>query len=308
MRSRVLSILILLGTSWACFHVLKEHGYEGEWMPLQQIMNFAFPPPVGHRVLSVLLADAIQAAFPSFSYLKCFLLSQLVAILAAFEAIRRWAALFVRAEFAFLAQLLLAVILIPTLRYYNFYDFGVVFFFSASLLCLFKERFFLYLGLFALGTVNHEIVLLLIPVYLALQFPQGVKRVATWGKAALQLAVWGGVRLLMFWLLPSAVAPELRIETNTQQLLHPTAGLLTRYLAPAIWMGVAILGYRHAPPALRRTVILLPLLATTTFLYGQFHEVRQFDAFAPVMVALILCALPANLAVRSAPDSSPQSA
>jgi len=49
-----------------------------------------------HRVHFVLLADAIQAAFPSFSYVKCFLLSQLVAILAAFEAIRRWAAQAVR--------------------------------------------------------------------------------------------------------------------------------------------------------------------------------------------------------------------
>jgi len=308
MRQRVFSILILLGNSWACFHVLKEHGYEGEWMPLQQIMKFSIPPPVGHRVLLVLLADVIQAAFPSFSYMKCFLLSQLVAILAAFEAIRRWAALFVRADLAFLAQFLLAVILIPTLRYYNFYDIGVVFFFSASLLCLFEERFFLYLGLLALGTVNHEIVLLLVPVYLALQFPQGVKRLATWGRVALQLAAWGGVRVLMFWLLPSSEAPEFRIETNIQELLHPTAGLLTRYLAPAIWMGVAVLGYRHAPPALRRTIILLPLLATTTFVYGQFHEVRQFDAFVPVMVALILCALPAKFAVRPAPDPSTQSA
>jgi hypothetical protein len=68
------------------------------------------------------------------------------------------------------------VILIPTLRYYNFYDFGVVFF-SASL------------AFFALGTVNHQIVLLLVPIYLDLQFSQGVKRVATWGRVALQLAV-----------------------------------------------------------------------------------------------------------------------
>ena len=211
-----------------------------------------------------------------------------------------------KAEFAFLAQLLLVVILIPTLRYYNFYDFGIVFFFSASLLCLFQDRFSLYLGLLALGTLIHEIVLLLVPVYVALQLPQGIKRLATWGRVALQLSVWGGVRLVMFWLLPSDMSPRILIATNIQEILHPTAGLLTRYLGPAIWTGVAILGYRHAPPALRRAVILLPMLVATTFVFGQFHEVRQFDAFVPVLVALILCALPARVAA-SAPRETTQS-
>ena len=90
MHRRVLYLLVLLGNSWVCFRILKEYGYEGAWMPLQSIMNFSFPPPVGHRVLFVLLADGIQAVFPSLGYLKCFLLSQLLAILLAFEAIRRW--------------------------------------------------------------------------------------------------------------------------------------------------------------------------------------------------------------------------
>jgi len=90
LRRRVFCLLVLLGNSWVCFRILKEYGYEGAWMPLQSIMNFSFPQPVGHRVLFVLLADGIQAAFPSLDYLKCFLLSQLLAILLAFEAIRRW--------------------------------------------------------------------------------------------------------------------------------------------------------------------------------------------------------------------------
>ena len=35
MRRRLLYLLVLLGNSWACFRVLKEHGYEADWMPLQ---------------------------------------------------------------------------------------------------------------------------------------------------------------------------------------------------------------------------------------------------------------------------------
>lgn len=108
----------------------------------------------------------------------------------------------------------------------------------------------------------------------------------------------------MFWLLPSDMAPRVLIATNIQEVLHPTAGLLTRYLGPAIWMGIAILGYRQASPALRRAVILLPMLVATTLVFGQFHEVRQFDAFVPVLVALILSALPAKFAA-SAPSGTP---
>ncbi len=304
MRRRLLYLLVLLGNSWVCFRVLKDYGYEGAWMPLQSIMNFSFPPPVGHRVLFVLLADGIQAAIPSLGYLKCFLLSQLVAILLAFEAIRRWGALFVREELSIVAQFLLAIILIPTLHYYDFYDFGVVFFFSAGLYCLFTNHFLAYLLLLAVGTFNHEITLLLVPVFVAIHFPEGLKQRRIWGQVLLQLATWGGVRALMFWLLPSHAAPELRLQTNIDELLHPTPGLLLRYLGPCIWIGVAMLGYRRAPQRLRRAIILLPLLAATTFVYGQFHEVRQFDAFIPVLVALILCGIPGDIPLR-APRQNP---
>ena len=155
MRHRILRILFLLATSWLCFHVLKQNGYEAPWMPLQEIMRYSVPPPFGHRLLFVFLANGFQWVFPGFGYLKCFLLSQLVAILLAFEAIRRWGALFIRQDLAFMAQVLLVVILIPTIGYFNFYDFGIVFIFTASLLCLFKRRFLAYLILLAIGTLNH---------------------------------------------------------------------------------------------------------------------------------------------------------
>ena len=299
-------LLVLLGNSWVCFRVLKDYGYEGPWMPLQSIMSFDSPPPFGHRVLFVLLADAFQAVFPSFGYLKCFFLSQLVAIVLAFEAIRRWGALFVGAELSILAQFLLAVILIPTLHYYDFYDFGVVFFFTACLHCLFMNRFIPYLCLLTLGTFNHEITLLLVPVFVAIHFPESLRRPRIWGQTALQLAAWGGVRALLFWLLPSDVSPLVRIQTNLQMLAHPTPGLLLRYVAPAIWMGIALFGYRRAPPRLKRTLLLLPLLVVTTFVYGQFNEVRQFDPLIPVIVALILCCFQADLPARAFREAPPR--
>ncbi len=302
---RVFYLLVLLGNSWVCFRILKDYGYESAWIPLQSIMNFSFPPPVGHRVLFVLLADGIRAVFPSLDYLKCFLLSQLVSILLAFEAIRRWGGLFVREELSIVAQLLLTVILIPTLHYYDFYDFGVVLFFSACLCCIFTDRFLPYLFLLAVGTFNHEIMLLLVPVFVAVHFPEGLKQRRIWYRVALQLVAWGGVQALLFWLLPSHASPVLRLQANIQEMLHPTPGLLLRYISPALWMGAALLGYRRAPRRLRRALILLPLLAITTFVYGQFHEVRQFDAFIPVIVALILCCVPGDIPPRVLPENPP---
>jgi len=38
-------VFCLLGNSWVCFRILREHGYEGAWMPLQSIMNHSGSKP-----------------------------------------------------------------------------------------------------------------------------------------------------------------------------------------------------------------------------------------------------------------------
>jgi hypothetical protein len=289
MRHRIIRVLFLLATSWLCFHVLRQSGYEAPWMPLQEIMRYSVPPPFGHRLLFAFLANGFQWVFPGFGYLKCFLLSQLVAIVLAFEAIRGWGALFIRQDLAFLAQLLLVAILIPTIGYFNFYDFGIVFFFTAGLLCLFKRRFAAYLVLLALGTLNHEGSLLLIPVFMAMHAHGNLARRAFWGKVAVQLVVWVGVRSILYWWLPATVVPALHLGDNARELLHPTAWLLMRYLPSGLWVGVAAFGIRYAPTLLKRCLILVPLLLITALDFGIIHEVRLFDALAPLVVALILC-------------------
>lgn len=304
MRHRILRILFLLATSWLCFHVLKQDGYEAPWMPLQEIMRYSVPPPFGHRLLFAYLANGFQWVFPGFGYLKCFLLSQLVAILLAFEAIRRWGALFIRQDLAFIAQLLLVAILIPTIGYFNFYDIGIVFFFTASLLCLYKGRFAAYLILLALGTLNHEGSLLLIPVFIAMNAHGNLASRAFRGKVMAQLAVWVGVRSILGWWLPMEVVPVLHLGDNMRELLHPTAWLLMRYLPLGLWVGVAAFGTRYAPTLLKRSLILLPLLIITALDFGIIHEVRLFDALAPLVVALILCLISGAYLQREASVSS----
>jgi len=68
-----------------------------------------------------------------------------------------------------------------------------------------------------------------------------------------------------------------------------------------LWYAIAALGWRSAPPALRRSVVVLPCLLVMTFLVGQLHEARQFDAFLPIAVCLIVCRIAESTA--SCPES-----
>ena len=57
-----------------------------------------------------------------------------------------------------------------------------------------------------------------------------------------------------------------------------------------LWfLAAGCLGFRRAPQDLRRATILLPLLLGSTVLVGQINEARQFVAFIPIAIGLILC-------------------
>ena len=55
------------------------------------------------------------------------------------------------------------------------------------------------------------------------------------------------------------------------------------------WFGVSALGLVDAPSFLRKATVLLPLLIGITLVFGQLNEARQFAAFVPVALALIMC-------------------
>jgi hypothetical protein len=284
---KLLSLGIWLGSSGLCFYVLKKYGYEGSWMPLDKILAFS-EGPFQHRILFVLLASGIKALFPGFGAIKCFLLSQIPAILLAVAAVRRWAGLFVPEELAWIAPLLLAVLLVPTLGYYNFFDFGVVFFFAAGLRFLVEGRFGPYLATLAAGMLNHEVTILLVPIFMILNFQGRWPGLRYWIRVFWQGVICAGIRGLLIWLLPLREWPLNRILLNVRLLLHPKE-LIPQYLPLAPWYLLAILGIRHAPAPLKRCLALFPMLLATSLVFGQLNEVRLFDPFAPVAVALILC-------------------
>jgi hypothetical protein len=59
--------------------------------------------------------------------------------------------------------ILLTVMLAPTMNCWNLYDVAIVAIGAGALLLLAQERWVVYLLLFALGTRNHENILMLVP-------------------------------------------------------------------------------------------------------------------------------------------------
>jgi hypothetical protein len=285
-----LGAAIFAGCAWACFHALWYGGASMEWYPLDEVMDFSAAPPFNHRVLLVVLARGIRALAPGHSPRFYFLVTQLPAIGLALYALRRWAALHVGARWADLAPLVFTAMYVPTIGYYTFYDVTIVAAYSLGLYFLFLRRFLPYLAVLLIGTTNHENILLLIAVFLVLEWRQPRARLI--GLVALQLLLYAAVRACLFRLLPAHAAwAGGKPGFNLDLLLHQPALVLKSAACLVPWYLVAASGLRSASADLRRATVLFPLLCGVTFLVGQINEARMFDAFIPVALVLVLCAV-----------------
>ncbi len=292
LANRILSFCMLGGCSWVCFHTLIHHGYEGEWYLIEDMMNFVGNSPFNHRILLVLPANLLKLALPGLSAVQAYCLSQLVPIVLTFYFVMRWAKLFVSGILVWLAQLILLAMLVPTISYYNFYDFAVVMFFTLCLLLLFRRKFLAYYAVFALGILNHEIMLLMVFFFTAMFTHGDMNRSRLWGSITLQLAIYVAIRWILFQWLPATQAVESgKMWFNIDLILHRPVPFLSSLLSLLFWYVIGLLGIKYAPNELRRCVLVLPVLVLITLFAGQFNEPRQFDCFIPIVVALILCFL-----------------
>jgi hypothetical protein len=286
-----LSGSILLGSCAVTFLALRSQGFEGSWYRLADVMSFTAGPPYQHRVLFVWVADGLHALFPGWAPSRCYFVSQIPVLLAAFVLVRPWTALFVPRPIVRLSPLVLALMLIPTFGYYTFYDVGVVFFTTACLYLLFRQRYLAYLLVFLLAILNHEVVLLLVPVFAAVAFDaMPRRRLLVW--ILVQLAGYAAVRLLLFRFLPAPAAwSSGKLWMNVNFLVNRPGPVAAAAAAVLFWWAAAAVGIPHAPPRLRRCLILAPLLVAMAVLVGQINEPRLMNSFVPVVLALVSIAL-----------------
>jgi len=294
-RPRLLEVSTVLGCSSALFLLLTRCGFEASWYPLDVLMtNPGALPVFGHRLLWVWVADGFHAIAPSRSYKACYLLSQIGPIVLSVIMVGRWSALFVRPSLSWVGQVLLVPMLATTFNYFTFYDISIVFFYALCLFLLYERRYVAFALAVGVATLNHENAALLVVVagLETLQYGKRVCAAVTLGSLALYVAA----RLGLQYLLPTSKFVDWRVWTNLiYPLIHPRL-VIESALAMVFWWLAAAAVWKYAEPFLRRAAILLPMLAAVTYLFGQFHEPRQFDAMIPVVIAFILSFANAQIA------------
>jgi hypothetical protein len=285
---RIFSFLATIGVSASIFIVLATFAREDYFAPLETLMtNPGSLAVFGQRLLLVWPADAIKHFVPTLSYRRCYLATQFVAILATTYMIGQWAAVIAGKQWKIVGQLLLAAILIPTITYGTFYDIPMVFFHAACLYFLYKEQYFAFVATLGIGTLNHENTLLLVPVA-AVVLWGATSRKISFGVPLAAFVVWASVRFTIQRLIPQASHFDARLWSNLVSMSHPSAELIKSFMSLVFWWCCAAVGFRSAGRFVRRASIMLPALLAVTFPAGRFVEARQFDAFIPVAIALIL--------------------
>lgn len=288
-------IVSTVSMSALLFSMLFKLGRERVFYPLGTILTAPETLDVfGRRLLLVWPARWIYHHAAGSSPLNVYFVTQAVAIFVAVTLIGIWSARFAGWRNAYLGQMLLVLLLSPTFRYHNYYDIFIVATFTGALLCLWDRRYLLFCLIVGIGTLNHENTLILLFVVLAVCYQRETPRkvVAIVGGA---LVAWLAVKVGISIAVPTHAAVQYRVITNLWKLTHQPRAMLFALVELSPMFLCTVFGWKAASRQLRTCALFLflPLLGVT-YLFGQFDESRQFDAFIPAAIALALSALPLN--------------
>ena len=294
LADRLVTATVILACGVVLLRTILLHSFDGAWAPVARALDYTVDPPWRHRVLLVWVANGFRALHPALTPFQAYFASQVVAVFLALGLITRWAGRFVPRREVWAAPALLTLILVQTITYRTFYDFAIVACYAFALELVFQRRLAAYFAVLAAGTLNHEIALFLIPLFVALYFDRAPSRAWLIGWTALQLAVYGTVRLGLLLALPvGSFWQGGKLAYNLGLVAGLKPALLFGVGSLVFWLALAMLAWPRVTPLLRRCVWLLPLIAAEVAVVGQLNEPRQFCAFFPVLVAMLIQGLSA---------------
>ena len=268
-----------------CIYISK---LQWEHIPIDVLMDNPGAEPIfGHRLLFVWIAKAYRMVLPTSSYLRSYYASQVLATVLTLFAVGRWSALYVGESLSWLGQILAVVMISTCFGYRNFYDIGIVFFFTCGLLAVYRRRYWWLPLLILLGTLNHENILLLIFTATFLIFDEEPPKV--WVPVILvSLLTYVGVRVALQSQIPFHRHVDWRIWSNMVKPFTMPREIAYSVLALGGWYVLALMTLQDCDKRTKRLLVLFPMLFGVTFCFGQFHEPRQFNAFIPVLIAVLL--------------------
>ena len=269
--------------------------FEGQWMPMNVMMNNPTSLHiVGHRLLFIWIARAIRSLTGGgLSNLRSFYASQIIAAFLAMYALGRWSALIAGEALSWVGQVMGCMILASSFSYYTFHDIGIVFFSTCGMIAIYTRRYWWLVPVVAVGTLNHEGVLLVLPVCVFVAFGQDATKKWLAPVAAATVA-YILVRSALLLVNHPQTEPglenqlDLRVWSNmVKPFLFPKY-IVQSFLTLLPWCLLGLVALRHCDIRIQKMAVLFHLLVAVTVVFGQFHEARQFDAGIPVMVGIIL--------------------
>jgi hypothetical protein len=267
------------------------------WYDVKTMMTDPGSVPVyGQRRFFIWPAVFLKYLVPQLTHIQAFLIVQIFAIAITVYIVGVWSALFVGRELKYIGQLILAVLLFPTFRYYNGHDFGVIIFYTAAFLFLYKRQYWAYAVAVCVGMLNHQNVLLLIPTAFAILWGNE-KRSTVLRLVGLTAAAYFIIQFVLNIVMPIPQTHEIKVWWNIREIVELQQGLVIGQLPLLAWYAFGIAALYRAEDFLKRAMVLLPMQYGVYFLFGQLNETRIFNGFIPILIGIFLCHLRGGFAV-----------
>ena len=302
-RRLICSLSAAAGVFILLFKGEIQYSAQAPWYDVKTMMtNPGSVPVFGQRLLFIWPAMLLKHLVPRVTYIQAFLAVQAVAIALSIYVVGEWSALFIGREMKFLGQLLLGVFLFPTFRYYNGHDFGVVIFYTAGLLFLYKKQYWMFGLAVCVGMLNHQNILLLIPTAIAILWGRETRSTVLW-LVGLTAAAYFVIQFILNTAMPIPQTHEIKVWWNMRQIVELQQTLMFGQLALLAWYAFGLAALSGAEPFLKRAAILLPIQYGVYFLFGQLNEARLFNGFVPVLIGVFLCYFRTHFPVWAGPST-----
>lgn len=280
------------GTAWVVTRIYWRLTQQLDAATMEMFVNGTASKPFGYRVLMPWALGWVNRLNGVDDLIFTDMGVRVLVLFGVMVVMRRWLRHFVDPLLADVGPLLVGVMLPATFVWYWPYDFAGIFVWTVCLLALVERRYWLYLVVLAIGTLNRETTLFLIGVFAATQWEVlGAGRTLRWAGAQVAIvgAIYVGLRLAIHppggdmvevHLLPNAATlagqnPELPFESLTLMLC--ALGFLW-LLAPWHWGKKSVF--------LRRACWIIPVHAAAILVTGRLVEPRLWNEWIPVVLAL----------------------
>jgi len=264
----------------------------------QQILAGTAPSPYRYRMLAPLSAELLRRVLNILGARQAFLLAyaiyDLVAILFSLIALYLWVRRWFSWELSLIGVLFIASTMPIALQNHYFQPWSLLEagFFSLALLAIRAKRYGCLALLVLLATLNRETAVFIpLTLFVAyLEFP-GVSSRQDWKPLLLSLAlllewamVYGALRCLQ-GNAPHGLTVQALLTKNLSRINLLLALVHGGLFFGCFWLFV-ILGYRDAPPFVRRAARVLPLYLLAIAIWGVWYEVRLLMPLYPFLLPL----------------------